>query len=314
MPVHGLGEEALRAGGAVLPEPPWPRQPVRTAFVLSGGGNRGAVQVGMLRALVEAGIEPDLVVGTSIGAVNGAAFAGLPTLEGVYLAADVWRRLAREDVFPRRRLHGIWRFVERREAVFSMDGLRRVVGNYMRFERLEEASVPLLVIATRLEDGREEWLTTGKALDAVMASAALPGMYPPVEIEGRRYVDGGVMNNVGLSAALHAGAERVFVLLCGRVDAPVAPFTRPYEAMFSAFMLSLSARLRHELAEVPKGVDVVVVEQSGAGLFDLQDFSRTDELIDAGYVACRDVLDSMAGDAMRHAARRRRSRDRSSRR
>ncbi|HLI44412.1 MAG TPA: patatin-like phospholipase family protein [Acidimicrobiales bacterium] len=290
MPVYGLAPSAYRHGGIAAPEAPWPSRPVETAVVLGGGGNRGAVQVGMMRALVEAGIHPDLFVGTSIGAINGAAFAGLPTLEGVYLAADVWQRIAATDVFPRRRFQGAWRFLERRESVFSMDGLRRIVQSYLRFERLEEAPVPLLVIASRLDDGREEWITSGPALDAVMASAALPGFYPVVRIGDHRYVDGGVLDNVGISAALAVGARRIFVLLCGRVDAPAPPFSRPFEAMFSAFNLALGARVRRDLGRIPDDVDVVVIEQPGSMIFDPGDFSRTEELIDQGYREARDVI------------------------
>jgi NTE family protein len=290
VPVYGIPSSAYRHGGISGPEAPWPATPVETAVVLAGGGNRGAVQVGMMRALVEAGVKPDLFVGTSIGAINGASFAGLPTLDGVYLAAEVWRRISASDVFPRRRFHGSWRFLERREAVFSMDGLRAIVGRYLRFERLEEAPVPLLLIASRLEDGREEWFTSGPALEAVLASAALPGMYPVLEIAGHRYFDGGVLDNVGISAALAVGAKRIYVLLCSQVDAGAPPFTRPYEAMFSAFTLALGARLRRELANIPDDVDVIVIEQPGKGLFDPTDFSHTDELIDQGYRAARDVI------------------------
>lgn len=290
MPVYGVPPSTYRNGGVDGPTPPWPRKPVDTAVVLAGGGNRGAVQVGMMRALLEAGVEPGLFVGTSIGAINGAAFAGTPTLEGVYLAADVWRRIAASDVFPRRRFHGTWRFLERRASVFPMDGLRAIVSGYIRFERLEEAGVPLLLIATRLEDGKEEWLTRGPALDSVMASAALPGMYPAVEMGDYRYFDGGVLDNVGISAALASGAKRIFVLLCGRVDAPAPSFSRPFEAMFAAFTLALGARLRRDLASVPEDVDVIVIEQPGALMFDPQDFSKTDEMIDQGYRAARDVI------------------------
>jgi NTE family protein len=290
VPVYGVPPSTYRDGGVAVPSPPWPVRPVETAVVLGGGGNRGAVQVGMMRALIETGVSPDLFVGTSIGAINGAAFAGMPTLEGVYLAADVWRRIAASDVFPRRRFHGTWRFLEKRPSVFSMDGLRGLVAGYLRFEQLEDAPIPLLLIATRLEDGKEEWFTSGPALDAVMASAALPGMYPVAEIGDFRYFDGGVLDNVGISAALSAGARRIYVLLCGRVDAPAPSFSRPFEAMFAAFTLALGARLRRDLANVPDDVDVIVIEQLGAMMFDPGDFSRTDELIDEGYRAARDVL------------------------
>ena len=317
LPVFGVPARSY-AGGGVAGRPPqagrpgeagWPGRAarpgkasrsskasrrVRTAFVLGGGGNRGAVQVGMLRALTERGITPDLLVGTSIGAINAAAFAGAPTLEGVYLAAEIWRRLGTDDIFPRSRFHGSWRFLERRESVFSIDGLRKVVGGFLTFERLEDAPIPLVVVATRLEDGAEEWLSDGPALEAVLASAALPGMYPVVELGGAHYFDGGVLDNVALSAALAAGAEEIFVLLCGTVDAPAPTFTRPYEAMFSAFALALHGRLRRDLADVPPGVDVVVFEQPGRVLFDPRDFSQTDKLIEAGYGAAREVLDDYA--------------------
>ncbi len=295
MPVYGIDPDGYADGGLVFAAAGrFPSKPVETAIVLGGGGNRGAAQVGMLRALVESGVVPELIVGTSIGAVNGAAFAGSPTIEGVYLAADVWRRIGVNDVFTRGRFHGSWRYLERRPSVFSMDRLRSIVASYLRFEVLEESPVPLLLIATRLDDGREEWFTEGPAVEAIMASAALPGLYPAVEIAGRRYFDGGVLDNVGLSAALACGAKRIYVLLCGKVDAPPPSYSRPFEAMFSAFTLALGSRLRRDLAVVPPAVDVVVVELPGAAMFDPQDFSRTDDLLQEGYELARLALDDYA--------------------
>jgi NTE family protein len=265
--------------------------PVETAFVFSGGGNRGACQVGMLRALCERGIVPDLVVGSSIGAVNAAFFAGEPTLEGAYLAAEMWRGVAVGDVFPKGRLHGSWRFLERREGVYPIEGLRRLVRSFLRFERLEDSPVPLTVVATRLSDGVEEWLTEGPALESVLASAALPAIFPSVEIAGTRYLDGGVVDNTPLSVALAAGARRVYVLLCSGVDIRTVEYERPYEAMLVAFGLSIRTRLRRELADVPEDVDVVVLEQSGVQELFWQDFSRTEELLERGYLDARVVLD-----------------------
>ncbi len=193
MPVFGVAPRPVLEGSLAHPEsvsgsvgaPSRVPEPVETAFVLSGGGNRGACQVGMLRALCERGIVPDLVVGSSIGAVNAAFFAGQPSLEGTYLAAEMWRTVATNDVFPKGRLHGSWRFVERREAVYPIEGLRRLVRGFLRFERLEDSLVPLTVVVTRLEDGVEEWLTEGPALEAVLASAAIPAIFPAVERDGR---------------------------------------------------------------------------------------------------------------------------------
>ncbi|MGH9297493.1 MAG: patatin-like phospholipase family protein [Acidimicrobiales bacterium] len=284
-----MAQLGLTPGG--LPRLSWSGRTIETAVVLGGGGNRGAVQVGMMRALLERGVKPDLFVGTSIGAINGAAFAGAPTLEGVYLAAEAWRRIAESDVFPRARFRGSWRYFDKRESVFSMDALRRVVAGYLRYDLLEDAAVPFLVVTTRLEDGCEEWITEGPVLDAVMASAALPGMYPVIEFGGAHYFDGGVLDNVAVSAALAAGARQIFVLLCGTVGSASPAFSRPYEAMFAAFSLALQSRLRRDLAAVPAGVDVVVVEQPGLMMFDSRDFSRTEEMIESGYLVAREVLD-----------------------
>jgi NTE family protein len=245
----------------------------------------------MLRALSERGIVPDLVVGSSIGAVNAAFFAGQPTLEGTYLAAEMWRGVASNDVVPKGRLHGSWRFVERREAVYPIEGLRRLVQSFLRFDRLEDSLVPLTVVVTRLADGVEEWLTEGPALEAVIASAALPAIFPSVERAGNRYIDGGVVNNAPLSVALAAGASRIYVLLCGGVNFRSFDYGRPYEAMLVAFGLSIRTRLRRDLAAVPDDVDVIVLEQSGVEDLFWQDFSRAEELMERGYLDARVVLD-----------------------
>jgi len=299
MPVYGVAATAfVEATGSLAAPlagsvgvPVRGQVPVETAFVLSGGGNRGACQVGMLRALSERGIVPDLVVGSSVGAVNAAFFAGQPTLEGTYLCAEMWRSLATHDVFPRGRLHGSWRFVERREAVYPIEGLRRLVSGFLRFDRLEDSLVPLTVVATRLQDGVEEWLTEGPALEAILASAALPAVFPAVEREGNRYIDGGVVDNTPLSVALAAGARRIYVLLCGGVNYNAVEYERPYEAMLVAFGLSIRTRLRRDLAAVPAEVDVIVLEQSGVAEITWQDFSRTEELLERGYLDARVVLD-----------------------
>jgi NTE family protein len=264
----------------------WP-----TAFVFAGGANRGACQIGMLRALAERGIRADVVTGTSVGAINAAGYVGRPTIEGIYLAQSIWRRLSAEDIFPRGRLHGSWRFVEKREAVFPISGLRSVIQGFLRFELLEDALIPLTVVASRVADGSEQWFTAGPAVDAILASAALPAVFSTVEAAGERYIDGGVMNNVPITPALAAGARRIFVLLCGEINHPIAEARRPFEALLSAFELALIARLRRDLASIPPGVDVIVFEQPGLQHIDWQDFSHTEELIESGYLAARALLD-----------------------
>ena len=224
-----------------------------TALVLGGGGTRGAVQIGMLQVLSEQGFVPDRIYGSSVGAVNGVAFAGDPTRSGVERMTEIWNRLTRDDVYPQGRLHGPWLYLQQRDSVYPNTGLRKVIEDGVDFERLEDAAVPVEVVATSLTDGQERWFTYGPALEAVLASTAVPAIFPPVEIDGERFIDGGVVNNVPITRAVNAGATRIVVLLCGPPSyAPVSP-RRPVEAMFNALMISVHARFVRAWANCPPG-------------------------------------------------------------
>lgn len=274
----------------------WPQRgreapPGWTAFVLAGGGSRGAVQVGMLAELVDRGIRADRVYGASVGAVNGAAYCGDPTAEGMKTLEQVWRNLRGEQVFPRPRVHGPWTFLQHRPSVHANSGLRKIVEDGVRFELLEEAEIPLEVVATSLTDGQERWISRGPVVEAVLASAAIPAIFPPVVIDGEVLVDGGVVDNVPISRPVAAGATRVYVLLCGPLHfRPPAP-QRPVEALLTAFFVAVHARFTRELALLPPGVEVVVFSGGGEPAADYRDFSVTGELIDAGRAEVASVLD-----------------------
>ncbi len=267
----------------------------RTAFVLAGGGSRGAVQVGMLTELVERGIVADRVFGASVGAVNGAAYAGDPTPAGMAHLETVWRTLRGNDVFPRGRMDGPWLWFQQRPAVHSNEGLRRIVEQGIAFDRLEDAPIPVEVVATSLKDGRERWLTHGSAIDAVLASAAIPAIFPPVELDGDTLVDGGVVNNVPLSRALATGCTRIYVLLCGPLHYQPRPARRPVEAFMTTFFVAIHARFVRELALLPPGVEVVVFSGGGEPAADYRDFSATPELIEEGRAEVAAVLDRYRG-------------------
>ena len=127
---------------------------------------------------------------------------------------EIWRGLTREDVYPQGRLHGPWLYLQQRDSVYLNTGLRKVIEDGIGFERLEDAVVPVEVVATSLTDGGERWFTYGPAVEAVLASSAVPAIFPPVEIDGERYIDGGVVNNVPIRRAIDGGATRIVVLLC----------------------------------------------------------------------------------------------------
>ncbi len=281
-------EQEQRAAGARQETDAAPRSV--TALVLGGGGTRGAVQVGMLQVLAEHGFVPDRVYGASVGAVNGAGFAGDPTVEGVERITGVWRGIRSGDIYPQRLVHGPWQFLQQRPSVHPNSGLRRIVEEGLTFERLEDARVPFEVVATSLVDGSERWLTSGPAVDAILASAAIPAIFPPVELDGDRLVDGGVVDNVPISRAIEAGATRVVVLLCGPLDYAPPPARRPVEVMLNALFVAVHARFTRELATVPPGVEVVVCSAGGTATRDYMDFSDTDELIAEGRKAAMGIL------------------------
>jgi NTE family protein len=269
--------------------------PQHTAFVLAGGGSRGAVQVGMLQELVNRGIRADRVFGASVGAINGAAYAGDPTPEGIEHMAEVWRGVRGNDIFPKGPLDGPWAYFQKRPAVHANTGLRKIIEAGINFENLEDAQIPVEVVTTSLTDGRERWITRGPAVEAILASSAIPTMFPPVTIDGDVLVDGGVVNNVPISRALTAGCDRIYVLLCGPLHYhPKAP-ARPVEALLTAFFVAIHARFVRELAALPHGVEVIVFSGGGDPSGQYRDFSATPALIEEGRTEVADVLDRYVG-------------------
>ena len=259
-----------------------PDAPVRTAFVLAGGGSRGAAQIGMLQTLISRGIRPDAVYGASVGAVNAAGFVVNPTLEGVERMATIWRGLSSEDVFPHGRVPTPWRFLQQRESVHPNDGLRKVIEIGAGLERFEDARIRLEVVATSLTDGRAKWFSSGSVADAVLASAALPSLLPPMHIDGEIFIDGGVVDNVPISRAIEQGFRRIFVLLCGPLHYMPSPPRRPVEALLTAFFIAVHTRFARERVNLPPGVEVIAFCVGSEALSRYDDFSGSDALIELG--------------------------------
>ena len=272
-----------------------PRVPERTAFVLAGGGSRGAVQVGMLEELVRRGIRADRVFGASVGAINGAAYAGDPTLSGVEHMAEVWRGVRGAEIFPRGAFDGPWAWFQKRAAVHANTGLRKIIEAGIAYEDLEDAQIPLEVVTTSLTDGRERWITRGPAVEAILASSAIPSMFPPVTIDGDVLMDGGVVNNVPISRALSARCDRIYVLLCGPLHYRPKQPRRPAEAVLTAFFVAVHARFVRELAALPPGVEVIVFSGGGEPAGQYRDFSATEALIGEGRAEVAAVLDRYLG-------------------
>jgi NTE family protein len=270
-----------------------------TAFVLSGGASLGAVQAGMLRALYERDVAPDLIVGTSVGALNGAFLASRPaTPATAHQLADVWRAVSRWNVFPLNPLTGFLGFFGARDHLVSDHGLRTLVAENLELGLLEESPIPLHVITTDLLSGRELRLSSGDALEAVIASAAIPGVFPAVERDGRLLIDGGVANNAPIVDAIELGAERIYVLPTGNAcDLPEPP-RGAVAALLHAMSLLVMRRLLVEVEMLRDRAELIVLPPPCPLTIAPIDFSHADELIRRGYEDSRDYLNAVeAGNA-----------------
>ena len=266
----------------------------RTAFVLAGGASLGALQVGMLRALFERGITPDLLVGTSAGALNATYLASRPhTVQTVKGLAEVWRSLHRQDVFPIHPPTLIGGLASHRDHLVPDRPLKRLIARHLELERLEQASVPLHLVCFDLLRGEEVRLSQGPVCDAVLAAASIPGVLPPVRWDERVLVDGGVVNNTPISHAVELGAQRIYVLptedpACRAL--PVPP-RGALDAAVHAFTLMVDARLQNDLASYASEVELILLPAVNPGHVQPTDFDHADELMAAALKAARAALE-----------------------
>lgn len=262
------------------------RRKDRVAIVLSGGGPLGALQVGALKALYEHGVRPDLVVGTSVGALNAAFIGFNPTEEGIAEMERIWRNLGEDDLFPGGRFRASWaRMFVRGNRVFENSGLRRLIESTQGpGAHIEDSHIPLGIVTTDLETGTERVFTSGPLVEPVLASAAMPGVYPPVEIEGRMYTDGGVANNVPIAPAVDMGATTLYVLNSTSHTNQRRPLVRPMDFFFHAFTLARAQRLTMDLRMFSEKVNLVMVPTPELDFFvPFASMEHTDRLIDTSW-------------------------------
>jgi NTE family protein len=229
------------------------------AFVLGGGGQLGASEVGMLRALIERGIVPDLVVGTSVGAINGAAVASEPTVAMIQRLAETWSDIERSDVFAGSLLGRVATLVRTKTHLHGNDALRAALTEALPIALIEALPVRFQCVAASIEAASEHWFTDGPLVDAVLASAAVPGILPPVEIGGQHFIDGGIVNSIPVDRAVQLGATRIFVMHVGRLDRPLEPPRWPWEVALVAFEIARRHRFIGDLASLPDTLEVYVL-------------------------------------------------------
>jgi NTE family protein len=252
-----------------------------TAFVLSGGGSLGAVQVGMLQALAANGIHADLLVGTSAGALNAAFVAGRGLDDDALAELErAWSGLRRRDVFALGPVRALAAAVGGASSLCSAGGLRRLIERHVTFDRLEDAPIPVHVVTTDVCSGEEVVLTAGDTVDAVLASAAIPAVFPAVEIDGRHLVDGGVADNAAVSEAVAAGADLIYVLPSGYACALERPPSTALSSALQAITFLIEQRLILEVAHYAEQVDIRVLPPLCPLSVSSADFRHGPELIE----------------------------------
>lgn len=250
----------------------------------------------MLQALFEHGVRPDLVVGTSVGAINGALVAADPAPSAVGRLRAVWEELASRQIFAGSVLSRMNTLARTRTHLHPREPLRDLLAAHLPVQTFAELRVPFQCVAASIERAAERWFSDGSLVDAVLASCAVPGLLPAVELDGEHYLDGGLVHSIPVGRAVALGARTIYVLHVGRIDRPLRPPSRPWEVATVAFEIARRHRFAADLAALPPGVTVHVLPSgdpapSGAANLRYRDFSGVAARIDKAHAAARGYLE-----------------------
>jgi NTE family protein len=273
---------------------------VKTAFVLGGGGVLGAHEVGMLRALSEAGIRPDVVVGTSVGAINGAFVAADPA-GAAALLGRLWQGEALRGAFSETVWGRAVRLARSGTHLHSIEPLRQLLNDMLPGDDFADLELPFHCVAASIEHARARWFSSGPIVPAVLASCAVPGLLPPVAVDGEHYFDGGLVDSIPVGRAIALGALVVYVLHVGRIERPLTVPRRPWEVGLVAFEIARRHRFHEEMSALPGGVLVHVLPAGGdrrppdLAQLRYRDKTKVGASIERAYRASASYLAGLAG-------------------
>ncbi len=270
----------------------------KTAFVFTGGGSLGAVQVGMLRVQLAFGAQPDFIVGASVGAINASYFAGLPNADGVAALERIWSGLRRSDIFPFS-LASAFGLIRHPGNVVDPSGLRRVIETNLPYTQIGDAQIPLHIMATN-QQGLGIRLSSGPAVEAILASTAIPGIFPPVHIGGDALMDGAIAANTPVRLAVELGASRVIILPTGYACALKEPPTTAIGKALHAITLMIAWQLMYELERLPETIEVHLVPTLCPLAVSPFDFSRSRELIERAAHSTKKWIDERGLERRAH--------------
>ncbi|MGI9644444.1 MAG: patatin-like phospholipase family protein [Ilumatobacteraceae bacterium] len=275
------------------------QQAPKVAFVLGGGGLRGAAEVGMVKALARTDVRPDLVVGTSIGSINGAIVASGPLDEMAVRLDGMWQQLSESGVLHEGLFQRAANLVRHGTHLHSNHAMRRLLTEWLPLETFDELPIPFQCVAACVETSSESWFESGPLIEALLSSCAVPGLLPPVEVDGRHYIDGGVVNSIPISRALELGATTIFVLHVGNIDAPLRAPRSARDVAFVAFEISRRHRFHRDMEDLPDGVTIHVLP---TGLDPHRNFNDPSKLRYNHSVAIRDGIDRAEDETTRYLA------------
>ena len=268
-----------------------PARSPRTAFVLSGGASLGALQVGMLRALYERGVTADLLVATSVGALNAAFIASRPqTPETARELAAAWCGIERAYAFPVSLRAIVGGVAGHRNHLVPAHGLRRIVERHVELDDLADAAVPLSLVAFDVNAGSEVVLGDGPAVDAIVAACSIPGIFAPVAIGEQLLVDGGVVNNTPIRHAVELGAERVYVLPTQEPRYVQPPPRTALDAAIYGIGLLVGSRLEADIFRYQADVELIVLPAANTRHVQPTNFECSSELAAEAHAASRNAL------------------------
>lgn len=254
----------------------------------------------MLKALVERGVRPDLVTGTSVGALNGAAIAADPTERMVGRLESMWSGLDEDRIFGDSVLARTANLIRSRTYLHSNEPLRTLIERLLPGKRFEDLVVPFQCVAANIERASEHWFSQGPLVDAILASAAIPGLLPVVERDGEHFMDGGLVNSIPVSKAIELGANVVYVLHVGSIDRPLEAPKNPWQVGMVAFEIARRHRFAREIASLPPGVSLHVLPTGqeperfdGVSQLRYRDFADIPRRIDSAYHASLDYLSNL---------------------
>ena len=259
-------------------------------LVLSGGGVLGALQVGVLRVLVRHGFRPSRIVGTSVGALNGAFLAFYPDDSGVERLAEIWHTLEQERFIHFNPVRVAYRLASRQRHLISNEFLERLIAEHTPEDEFAATQVPLFITATNLTSGRKHVFSEGTVSQAVLASTAIPGLFPPVEIDGEAYLDGGVLANLDLGTAVDLGAREILAIDLSHCLDHRQP-TNVFDIVTRTVDLMMRERVEHDLAHLAKRARITLIQPEISEGPRVGDLHHVSELIEQGEVFGEEVVD-----------------------